>query len=67
MSKEIVASSAAYKGSLAVWDARGFDIPSGRREDGRSKKILDYNILDIIICNYEMYMAQITAQTNRRR
>ena len=30
---EIVASSSAYDGSLAVWDARGFDVPAGRREE----------------------------------
>ena len=41
---EIVASSAAYKGSLAVWDARGFDIPSGRREEYKLRSVFSFTI-----------------------
>ncbi|CAJ1381916.1 unnamed protein product [Effrenium voratum] len=41
---EIVASSAAYGGALAVWDARGFDIPSGRHEEYKLKSVFSFTI-----------------------
>lgn len=41
---EIVASTADYSGSLAVWDARGFDIPTGRSEQYKLKTLFSFEI-----------------------
>lgn len=41
---EIVASTAIYKGSLAVWDARGFDIPSGRYEEYKLRSVFSFTV-----------------------
>lgn len=41
---ELVASSAAYNGALAVWDTRGFDIPSGRQEEYKLRSVFGFTI-----------------------
>eukprot|EP00930_Biecheleria_cincta_P067841 TRINITY_DN5474_c0_g2_i1.p1 TRINITY_DN5474_c0_g2~~TRINITY_DN5474_c0_g2_i1.p1 ORF type:complete len:2016 (-),score=255.03 TRINITY_DN5474_c0_g2_i1:107-6154(-) len=41
---EIVASTADYFGSLAVWDARGFEIPKGRSEQYKLKVLFGFEI-----------------------